>query len=146
MKGQGSLCWKLGRHCHFGSNGLIYIFSFILLYTFLFCCCCCCFCLVLFFGRNSLIFIFILFFFSFFSFFFLCFIFYFYLFTFLDWRWWATILKFNDKVRIYTVTWTGYLLKITIAQVKTMLFSLSCITIFQKALLNWKKTLSWKAT
>ena len=69
MKGQGSLCWKLGRHCHFGSNGLIYIFSFILLYTFLFCCCCCCFCLVLL--EETVLFLFLFYFsFLFFHFFF----------------------------------------------------------------------------
>ena len=37
VRGQKIICWKLGQGCNFGSNGPIYIFSFIFLYTFLFC-------------------------------------------------------------------------------------------------------------
>ena len=32
VRGQKIFCWKLGRGCHFGSNGPIYIFNFIFLF------------------------------------------------------------------------------------------------------------------
>ena len=65
VRGQKIICWKLGQGCNFGSNGPIYIFSFIF---------CTPFCFVLFYFLKKKSFLFFLK---------ICFNFFFYLFIYL---------------------------------------------------------------